>query len=468
MKHTLIFIMSLAMTVSARASVHISPVDTIAETPVFNDTEMLRPLEPTYLKGTFVSSPWKDNWFFQVRGGANSFLGKPLGCNDLFGRMKPTFNVAVGKWFTPSIGGRMDYSRCQFKDCNSESQDYQYLHADLLWNVLGGYSKENNQLARWSVIPYVGVGMMHNIENGKKPFAISYGVQGQYRLSKRISVVAELGNITTMQDFDGYGKSGKFGDNLLSLTAGLSINIGPVGWKRAIDARPYIAQNEWLTEYATKLYGTNLRYKSLHDKDARTLAELKKILQIEGLLSKYGGVFENSAGNSTEISYPRNDYSGLNSLRARLRHKDWNGNSPLTSDSSDSSENSGTNASTDCSNYLSLMQEGKECIGSPILFFFELGTTNLTDKSQLVNLDELARVAQKYGLTVKVIGAADEATGTDEINDPLSASRARYIYHELLKRGLSKKDIVAMKRGGIDDYEPIEANRDTKVMLYMK
>ena len=456
------------MTVSARASVHISPVDTIGEVPVFNEAEMLRPLEPTYLKGTFVSFPWRDNWFFQVRGGANAFLGKPLGCNDLFGRTKPTFNVAVGKWFTPSIGGRLDYSRSQFKDCNSTSQDYQYLHADLLWNVFGDHSKDNGQLARWSIIPYAGVGMMHNIENGKKPFAISYGVQGQYRLSKRISIVAELGNVTTMQDFDGYGKSGKFGDNLLSLTAGFSIGIGPVGWKRTIDARPYIAQNEWLTEYATSLYGKNLRYKSLHDKDARTLAELKKILQIEGLLSKYGGVFENSAGNSMETSYPRNDYSGLNSLRARLKHKDWNGNSPLTNDSSDSSENSGTNASTDYSNYLSLMQESKECIGAPILFFFELGTTNLTDKSQLVNLDELARIAKKYGLLVKVIGAADEATGSDEINDPLSASRARFICHELLNRGVNKEQISARKRGGIDDYQPIEANRHTKVLLYMK
>ena len=64
--------------------------------------------------------------------------------------------------------------------------------------------------------------------------------------------------------------------------------------------------------------------------------------------------------------------------------------------------------------YIALMQSGNECIGSSIYFFFELGTARLTDVSQLINLDELARVAKKYGLSVAVIGAADSATGTAE------------------------------------------------------
>ena len=51
--------------------------------------------------------------------------------------------------------------------------------------------------------------------------------------------------------------------------------------------------------------------------------------------------------------------------------------------------------------YAVRMQSGRECIGAPIFFFFELGTSHLTDPSQLVNLDELARVAKKYGLKLK-------------------------------------------------------------------
>ena len=51
-----------------------------------------------------------------------------------------------------------------------------------------------------------------------------------------------------------------------------------------------------------------------------------------------------------------------------------------------------------------------ECIGTPIYFFFALNTTHLTDTSQRLNLDELARVAKKYSLSVRVTGVADSST----------------------------------------------------------
>lgn len=90
----------------------------------------------------------------------------------------------------------------------------------------------------------------------------------------------------------------------------------------------------------------------------------------------------------------------------------------------------------------------------------------MTDPSQLVNLDELVRVATKYGLTVKVTGAADSATGTVGINDALSVSRADYIASELNKRGLPSDRITKTGEGGISDYLPMEANRHSKVELF--
>lgn len=234
--------------------------------------EMPRQLKPTYMKGILVASPWTDNWFIQAAGGTSVFLGTPLGCNDLFGRMKPAFSVSLGKWFTPSVGGRLNYGGMQFNDCNNQSQDYQYLRADFMWNVLGDFYKDDvHSFARWSVIPYVGIGMLHNKDNGHKPFAISYGIQGQYHLSRRIAVTAEIGNMTTMQDFDGYGNAHRLGDRLLSASLGLSVHIGKSGWKRAIDARPYIAQNEWLSAYATSLSDKNYLYHAQHERDRQTL-----------------------------------------------------------------------------------------------------------------------------------------------------------------------------------------------------
>ena len=83
-------------------------------------------------------------------------------------------------------------------------------------------------------------------------------------------------------------------------------------------------------------------------------------------------------------------------------------------------------------------------------------------------MDELARVTKTYGLSVTVAGVADAATGTAEVNNRLSASRADNIVTELGKRGVAVESITKVSQGGISNYVPTEANRHTKVMLYMK
>lgn len=114
--------------------------------------------------------------------------------------------------------------------------------------------------------------------------------------------------------------------------------------------------------------------------------------------------------------------------------------------------------------YLTAILNGEEYIGARIYFFF-LGTDKLTEKNQMMNIDEIARVASKHGLQVKVIGAADSATGTDAINDNLSRQRAEYIRRLLLDRGVDDSRIYTIYAGGIDKYSPVEANRNTCVVL---
>jgi hypothetical protein len=298
----------------------------------------------------------------------------------------------------------------------------------------------------------------------------------------------ELSGTTTFQDFDGYGKANRLGDHMLSLTAGFSFSIGKVGWKRAVDHRPYERRNEWLTGYANTLTERNRQYAGKLDKERRTLDELKKILEIEGLLDTYGHLFEDMEADDRR--FPVNNYSGLNSLRARLKNRHWDGNSPLVTETgTDSLQGMNTDSickvgtdslpgkrnaainrpdTVSAAGYFALMQHGDECIGSPVYFFFDLNTAHLTDSLQKVNLDALAHVAKKYGLSVKVAGAADSATGTASINNALSTARADYIAGELIKRGLSAESITRMYEGGISYYVPNEANRHTKVELYFR
>lgn len=485
-KHIILFFAALC-SLHNHADAAPSDSDTVRYSGFSGSIEMLRSMQPSYLDGVVVPTRKSGNWFVSLSGGATAFLGTPLGCEDLFGRLKPSYNIGMGKWFTPSVGARVGYSGLQFKDSRLSTQEYHHVHADLMWNLLGNrYARQEG--FRWSLSPYAGLGLLHNADNGHNPLAISYGIQGQYRISKRASVIMEFSGITTFQDFDGYGKANRLGDHMVSLTAGFSFCIGKVGWKRAVDTRPYVRREEWLTGYANSLSEQNRQYAGKLDRERRTLDELKKILEIEGLLDSYGHLFDDMDADGKRT--PVNNYSGLNSLRARLKNRHWDGNSPLVNESStdsiqdiktDSIYKTARNKKSMSDNnaiihsdaipaaeYFALIQNGKESVGSPVYFFFDLNTAHLTDSLQKVNLDALAYVAKKYGLSVKVTGAADSATGTASINKALSAARADYIAGELTKRGILAESIIKIYEGGIADYVPNEANRHTKVMLFIK
>ena len=427
--------------------------------------DMLRQIEPTYLKEVAVPSAWSSNWFVGVSGGTSAFVGKPHGKGNLFDRMKPSLAIEAGKWFTPEIGGRLSFQGFQFKDASKNVCDYKMVHADFLWNVNSSFAASHATTQRWGFIPYVGCGIIHNEDNGKSPFVINYGLIGQYRLTKRLAVNMELGGATTFRDYDGVGASNKFGDNLFTLSAGLTFNIGKVGWKKVVDATPYINQNKWLADYTNDLLVRIQKLSKAHAEDANVIAEMRKILEIEGLLKAYADRLTYYADSTEYRIYPKNDYSGLNSLRARLAHKDWNGMGKLkTSRSLEYSFS--VSDSVSWNKYVAEMAGGTKCIGSPVFFFFKIGTTQLVDVSQMANLDELARIAKAYHLKISVVGAADSVTGNDGINNSLSKSRADYITQQLVARGIDKSMIISKSKGGIDKYSPIAVNRHTAVRLF--
>lgn len=104
---------------------------------MLEEVERTEQLEPSFLPGIVSVSDWKSNWYANLSGGVSSFLGSPLGCNDLFGRMKPVLQFSVGKWHTPAVGNRIVYSGCVFKDAIGDNRKYGNFHADLMVNLNG-------------------------------------------------------------------------------------------------------------------------------------------------------------------------------------------------------------------------------------------------------------------------------------------------------------------------------------------
>ena len=377
---------------------------------------VIQPVTPVYLDDVAGNLSFTSNWFLSVQGGMSAFIGKPVGCGDLFDRTKPILSIGLGKWFTPHFGSRLSFQGFKFVDQGLAARTFQSVHLDLMYNLCNGYKHNSIGLGRWGVIPYAGCGIINNSFARKNPFAISFGIIGQYRFCKRLILSGELGNTITFQDFDGVGNARKAGDNLLQGSIGLTVILGKAGWKRVIDPMPYIYQNDWLMEYTDKLQTKN-------DQMANILAK----------------------------NYPRNNYSGLNALRQRMKGSQIPSlDNPVKSSSFETSNDS------------------NECIGAPINFFFKLNTAKLTSKAQQLNIAEIARVAKKHSLFVRIIGAADKATGTENRNKELSDSRAAYISGQLQKRGIPIDKIICEGVGGISRFKPDEINRHTRVMLYRK
>ena len=484
----ILFLTTLCLSaMSVKASDVTTTSDSIVKQVGVTSEYYLQTLKPTYLKNVSEAANWGKNWFIEIKGGASAFLGTPIGCGDVFDRLSPALQVGLGKWFTPAVGGRVAYQGLSFKNGEFKSMDYHFIHADFLYNLTSGINCNDIGLSRWDVIPYLGVGMIYNPDwssacmcpghaSGSHPFAFTYGLECRYRLNDRMHLVAELSGMTTAKNFDAVGSSSKFGDNMLTLSAGLSFTLGKAGYKRIVDAKPYIAQNEWLLSYAESLGNNNRMLRKTNMENEKILAEYQKILEMEGLLDLYGNKFNNK--DKSKALFPRNDYSGLNSLRARLNNKGWDGN-PENMPKAMLKRGEGYDKETEKAMeafynreldelqiaYLTAMRDGTEPIGAPVYFFFNIGTDHLTDASQLLNIDELAKVAKTYNLKVKIIGAADSATGTDSINETLSSKRAAYIMRLMRDRGVASENIKTTHEGGIDDYSPVQANRNTCVVL---
>ena len=414
----------------------------------------------TFLDNVYTGGGWKANWFLSVKGGMSAFAGNPVGHGDLFDRTKAMLNAAVGKWATPHAGGRIAFQGLQLLDADIRKTDYQNIHADFLYNLTGGFIRENEKMARWDVIPYAGAGILRNDRTGQMPFALSYGIIGRLRLADRLHLSAEVAGTTTMRDFDGQGDPNKFGDNLLQASVGLDLTIGKTGWRRVVDPIPYIFQNDILYTRLAKAREDNARLSKLHTADRLALDGLHKIMEIEGLFYKYD--IDIPDDDEQKKLRPRNNYSGLNALRARLQGKGGNNDSPKTVGDISSTSAMPTG------DYIQQIQEGKIYIGAPVFFFFRLGMDELTEEEQLINVRELSNVIKKYGLKARIIGAADSQTGTPEGNEQLSARRSAYIAQVMRENGVPAESIETQHKGGIDTYEPQTANRNTKILLFIK
>ncbi len=101
----------------------------------------------------------------------------------------------------------------------------------------------------------------------------------------------------------------------------------------------------------------------------------------------------------------------------------------------------------------------KEVVASPQSVFFNIGSSQIASKKEIVNLQALADMAKENGTKLKVTGYADSATGSASLNQSLSEARANRVADELVNLGVDRDNLIVEGKGGVDTLSPNSYNR---------
>lgn len=105
------------------------------------------------------------------------------------------------------------------------------------------------------------------------------------------------------------------------------------------------------------------------------------------------------------------------------------------------------------------VKETKTVISTPVSVFFNINSSRIASKKDLVNVEALVEQVKANNGKVEVYGYADSKTGPADFNQKLSERRANTVAKELKKMGLKDEQIIIKPMGGVADLDPASYNR---------
>lgn len=344
---------------------------------------------------TSVAPDFRSNWFISAGGGAQMLFGDHDRQAKFGDRISPALDIAIGKWFSPSIGVRLMYSGLSAKGAtqtwNTEGKGgiyntgkpvpgkftnaYGYLceqkfnfltlHADVMFdltNMFGGY----NANRVYGIAPYIGVGWGHVYSKPHKDAVVgNLGLYNMFHVSKAFDINLDIRASFTNDDFDGETGRRSF-DALLGVTAGVTYRFAPRGWKSRV-MKEVVYDNDAVN--------------ALRRQVAELIAANEKLER-----EKAGKVVEHNTVVNANGTY---------------------------------------------------------------LIYFPLNVSSLSnaDRAQLEQVADMIKGTPK-STVFSVVGYADKATGTPEINETLSRERAQSVRECLVKEFNIPADRLDVKWNG--------------------
>lgn len=185
------------------------------------------------------------------------------------------FDVAVGKWFTPSIGLRTKFQGLWAKQVNTRTNHPAYkfwnLHEDVTFNLSNMFFGYNEKRV-WNFIPYVGIGVMRNMSANNYDISYNAGLLNNFRVSKHFSVFLDAYITAVEGSFDGARYDAwadqkkskqRHWDKLVGLSVGVTYNLGKCTWEKTPDVDALMAMNQ------EQMDALNASLKEQQDENAR-------------------------------------------------------------------------------------------------------------------------------------------------------------------------------------------------------
>ena len=341
----------------------------------------------------------RSNWFFSIGGGAEATFGDNDKAGSFGKRISPTLNFAIGKWFTPGLGVRLQYSGLQARGYTYDAGadyvkgtqmddgyykqrfDYMNLHGDVMFNLnalFGGY----NQHRVYEIIPYVGAGFTHNYTKPhREALSVNAGIINRFRISNAIDINLELSAMGVEDKFDGEVGGDHGYDGVLSATVGLTYRFPARGFRRPM---PQLISQVELAAMQAQLAEMGAANQQLQN--ALVAAQNQPVAEV----------------TETEVIVPDPDIA-------------------------------------------------------PRTVFFNIGSAEVSPR-EAMNLSYLADQMKQFpNATYTVNGYADSATGTPAFNKELSLKRAQAVVDVLVKQyGIPADRLKVDAGGGVDKFgQPI-------------
>lgn len=364
---------------------------------------------PTTTKYSVATNSFWSNWYIQFGIDASMMMNTGSDgasfSNYWHANKNYGLNLAIGKWFTPGIGGRLklNYNMFSFRDTKSHNyfngngtDNYGSLVYDNLFNLSNLFCGYNESRV-WNVSVFPRMGIMCNFQEGKvySP-VLGVGLESSWKLGKVVGIYVDAaynfvtGKITPNAAHPGCINGTSFGAaGNLQVDLGVTFNLGKSGWSKAVRLEDYEA---------------------LSAEACAKLADLRKQLQAE-----------------------KDENARLRDLLAR-QPKEKPAEKIITPSSATS-------------------------------VFFNINSSKLNSKKDLINLEAVATAAKNAGSKVVVTGSADSKTGSDAYNQKLSEARAQAVADELVNLGVDRNNIEIKGVGGVNNVTPYTLNRRAIIEL---